>query len=116
MAKRYLSHLRPKTWERSASGKLYMHNYNIKNKAKYKKIVFDYYGWECSCCGERVVKFLSVDHVNNDGHLDRKAGRSGASMYRKIIKEGLPETYQILCMNCNFGKKVNGGVCPHITQ
>lgn len=32
------------------------------------------YGKVCACCGFDDIRFLSVDHVNNDGKRDR-AGR-----------------------------------------
>lgn len=101
-------------WEMSKEGRDYMRLYHVKYKARFKRIVYDYYGWYCKCCGESEPQFLSVDHINNDGFLDRRAKLSGASFYKKIIAEGMPSYYQILCMNCNFGKKVNGGVCPHL--
>ena len=70
------------------------------------------------CCGEVEPKFLSLDHINNDGWVDRKFDKSGGSnFYRKVarlIVEGkAPADLQILCRNCNWGKHVNGGVCPH---
>ena len=36
------------------------------------------------------------------------------TIFRKIIRGGFPANYQILCANCNWGKEMNGGVCPHI--
>lgn len=79
-----------------------------------KQIVFNHYGNLCACCGEREPKFLSIDHVNNDGYVERKSrgGRSDAVILH-IIRQNFPDTYQILCMNCNFGKSRNAGVCPH---
>jgi hypothetical protein len=81
-----------------------------------KKQVFDHYGWKCICCGETTPQFLSVDHVENDGFkLKTSTGKrvSGTAVYRIIIKEGFGPRYQILCMNCNYGKNINGGTCPH---
>lgn len=25
-----------------------------------------------------------------------------------------PEGYQVLCYNCNCGKSINNGICPHL--
>lgn len=81
-----------------------------------------YGGYRCQCCGEAEPKFLSIDHVNNDGNLSRKrygygVGRpaGGVKLYRTIIELGFPPDYQVLCMNCNWGKARNDGVCPHET-
>lgn len=84
------------------------------NLAKLK--VFDYYGNICNCCGEDEIFFLTIDHVNNDGNTERwRHGQKigGKNLYVKIVSSGFPETYQLLCMNCNFGKRMNNGICPH---
>lgn len=91
----------------------------IQKKIYYDKCrvtVFEHYGDECACCGEDIEAFLSIDHINNDGHLEVwPSGRriSGRQLYQKIIKNDFPSTYQLLCMNCNFGKRMNNGFCPH---
>jgi hypothetical protein len=72
------------------------------------------YGGSCACCGESESMFLQMDHVFNDGHLDRKDNNSSAKLWAKLKKQGWPkDRYQLLCANCNFGKAMNGGVCPH---
>lgn len=81
-----------------------------------KALVYEHYGSICNCCGESEPKFLSIDHVNNDGYKERKSrGGSSQMLYRNIIKQNFPDTYQILCMNCNTGKSRNNGICPHKT-
>lgn len=84
----------------------------VAKHAALKGRVFQAYGIICSCCGISDIRFLSIDHVNNDGHLDRKQGIAGARLYTKIEKAGYPKDYQVLCMNCNFAKRKTG-VCPH---
>ena len=77
----------------------------------------------CACCGENILQFLSIDHINNDGAKHRKilgngksrGGTSGQKMYEWLIKNNFPSGFQVLCMNCNCGKERNGGVCPHVT-
>lgn len=80
---------------------------------KWKKVVFDHYGHECSCCGETQPKFLTIDHVNDDGAKHRKTVSAGSILFRVIANEGFPSAYRILCFNCNSGRYHNGGVCPH---
>lgn len=87
----------------------------VLNK-ELRELVFTHYGgYVCACCGERERKFLTLDHVNNDGNAHRKAtGRNaGVFTYQWIVQNNFPPGFQILCMNCNFGKSLNGGVCPH---
>jgi hypothetical protein len=87
-----------------------------------KDQVYAAYGNRCACCGETEPKFLSIDHVNNDGNERRKElrygfgrGAGGSKLYLTIAELGFPDTYQVLCMNCNWGKARNAGVCPHET-
>jgi hypothetical protein len=84
-------------------------------RLKQRTIVYRHYGNKCACCGEDNIKFLSIDHVNNDGHNERKSrGGSSDQIIRRIILNNFPDTYQVLCFNCNLGKSRNGGICPHI--
>jgi hypothetical protein len=71
-----------------------------------------YGGYCCACCGETQPEFLCIDHVNNDGYLHRSVMRAGM-LYRWLKDQGYPPGFQILCFNCNQGKRLNGGVCPH---
>lgn len=87
-----------------------------KTKRTLKQFVINAYGGKCSCCGETILAFLSIDHVNNDGNIERKElGFIGTSFYAYLKRIGCPQDgrYQVLCMNCQFGKKCNGGICPH---
>jgi hypothetical protein len=66
----------------------------------------------CACCAEDEQRFLTLDHVNNDGYKDRSI--STASLYKRLVKLGFPDGYKVLCSNCNSGRALNGGVCPHV--
>jgi len=80
-----------------------------------KRQVMDAYGRVCVCCGEKELAFLTIDHVNGDGAAHRKATgtRGGIHFYKWLIREGYPKGFQVLCANCNLGRHVNGGHCPH---
>lgn len=85
-------------------------------KAKeLKQSIVNHYGGKCNCCGISELCFLSIDHINNDGYLERtgKSRTSGYFMYKKIIAKNYPDNLQVLCFNCNFAKQHNGGKCPH---
>jgi hypothetical protein len=73
-----------------------------------------YGGYKCVCCGETHPAFLSIDHVNNDGGKHRRSVGRGANIYTWLRDNGYPEGFQVLCHNCNHGKHLNGGVCPHV--
>lgn len=77
-----------------------------------------YGGYKCVCCGETEPSFLTLDHINNDGAdfrrmIKGKRTAAGYPTYLWLAKNGYPPTVQVLCMNCNHGKRMNNGVCPH---
>lgn len=75
-----------------------------------KALVFAAYDQKCSCCPETEIKFLTIDHVNGDGYLDK--GKS--KIWQRVKNEGFPPKYRILCMNCNHAMGI-WGYCPHGT-
>jgi hypothetical protein len=105
------------------SRKLYRKKYGDRlrktHREKYAEVRLDvlthYSGSpsKCSCCGEDNIKFLTIDHINNNGAKDRKKHRSTWAFFIWIKKNNYPEGLQILCYNCNMGRAYNDGVCPH---
>lgn len=69
------------------------------------------YGGVCVCCGETDMRFLTLDHINGGGLKHRK--EVGHKMHRWVVRKGFPLDFQVLCYNCNCGRAINGGVCPH---
>jgi len=98
----------------------------VEHYEKQKLLVYQHYACKecpsientnihCACCGEAEYKFLCIDHINDNGAEDRKKNPShatGRGLYTRLIKEGYPEGYQLLCFNCNMAKGIHG-VCPH---
>lgn len=75
----------------------------------------DRYGRVCTCCGESELSFLSLDHVLDDGAKDRRRRGSsrGSCFYQQLKNSGFPLGLQVLCHNCQWGKRINKGFCPH---
>lgn len=74
------------------------------------------YGKQCACCGESEERFLTFDHINNDGAKHRRevfGGRNGGNMLEWLRRNKYPPGFQTLCYNCNCGRYRNGGICPH---
>jgi len=86
-----------------------------KYNRKLKRVVLNYYGNKCICCGEQIIQFLTIDHINGNGcrHRKKLGVSSGSDFYKWLIDNNFPGGFQILCFNCNCGKSVNGGICPH---
>ena len=78
-----------------------------------KNGVFDHYGRVCACCGEDSLEFLTVDHIQGGGRKHRKElGDKSYSIYKWLKENNYPDTFRILCMNCNFSFG-QFGYCPH---
>jgi len=60
-----------------------------------------------------------MDHIKNDGNKERKKYGRTWEMYSHMMREYKEapmeaiKKYQVLCYNCNLGKYINGGICPH---
>lgn len=98
-----------------------IHEYNRKWISKYradlKKETLEAYGNKCVCCGETEPIFLNLDHINNDGKQHRKKLQTTLSLQVWLKKNNWPKgIIQILCFNCNLGRQINGGICPHKTK
>lgn len=88
-------------------------NRNVYRRRLRLKVIHGY-GAICTCCGETNLGFLTLDHINNDGNIERQ-GKSSPShkFYTKLISEGFPDRIEVRCYNCNLGRAKNGGICPH---
>lgn len=74
-----------------------------------------YGGYECACCGEKHPAFLTIDHVDENGSFHRRSDSKAKKLYTWLKMNQYPTGYQVLCMNCNWAKSRNGGICPHKT-
>lgn len=101
-----------KSYKTSQHGNSICNKLSRKYTQQLKEQVYSHYGKLCNCCGENNIDFLTIDHVNNDGHKDKKLGKTTKLIMSYIIKNNYPNSFQILCMNCNFGKRKTG-ICPH---
>jgi hypothetical protein len=98
----------------------YLQEYRRKEETKLRRKqsnrrirerLFAGYGGKCVCCGENKFEFLALDHVNGGGREERKT-RSTQQIALTAIREGFPDTYRVLCHNCNQAIGWYGS-CPH---
>lgn len=71
----------------------------------------------CVCCAEANIEFLCIDHINNDGAIERKELKmrhisTGSKFYSYLKSKGFPPGYRVLCNNCNMSRG-SYGYCPH---
>ena len=88
----------------------------LQNESNHRLIndVIDAYGGKCACCGETRKEYLSIDHINGDGNKHKReiGVKDSREFYRWLKKNNYPEEFQVLCFNCNCGKR-NYSACPH---
>lgn len=91
-----------------------------RNHKAYKTEVLMYYGngkLSCVCCGEKELKFLTIDHIIPRKSLKENEQKlSGFALYKNLRQNNFPKGFQTLCWNCNSGKALNKGTCPHKEQ
>ena len=51
-------------------------------------------------------------NINGGGNEHRRRDKI-TNLYLWAIQNNFPSIFQVLCFNCNHGKQLNGGVCPH---
>ena len=81
-------------------------------REKLKDKVIRAYGGKCECCGETTPEFLAIDHRHGGGTQHRKTVSSPTALRRLVIRQGFPDTYRLLCHNCNQAIGWFGS-CPH---
>lgn len=97
------------------------HLWSVTNRAKLhmarKKdaAIAAYGGYRCKCCGETARAFLTLDHVDGGGNEHRREIGQGGAIWYWLAKNHYPPGFQVLCFNCNAGRHLNGGICPHDT-
>ena len=91
-------------------------NENVRHRRKRLREEFlTAYGGRCTCCGETVPEFLTLEHKNGDGKAHR-AAHGGMGVIYDLKNRGWPKNgYTILCRNCNYAVR-DGKICPHKLQ
>lgn len=80
--------------------------------ASLRQEVLAAYGSCCVCCGENIVEFLTIDHIDNEGASYRR-NVPASKLYRRLKRNKSPkDNFQLLCYNCNCAKG-RLGQCPH---
>jgi hypothetical protein len=85
---------------------------NNEIRRQMHREIIERYGGKCYCCGESILTFLALDHINGGGSKHRKELR-GKRIETWAKENGWPGIFRVACHNCNFGAHLNGGICPH---
>lgn len=57
--------------------------------------------------------FLTFEHIGGGGGAHRRE-TGGGGFISWLRKNNYPPGFEVLCMNCNHGRRVNAGTCPHV--
>lgn len=105
------------TDEYRAKHRTQMRKYYEKYIPILQKEVLTHYGngkLACVCCGESEFVFLTIDHINGRKQSERKNPKMRGWMLKQYLRtRNYPSGYQTLCWNCNSGRALNKGICPH---
>jgi hypothetical protein len=81
------------------------HNLEVKSDYRMKVRVdtINHYGGKCAICQIDNIYYLSIDHINGGGNIDRKIKKlgSGYNFYLYLQKNGYPDGFRVLCYNDN---------------
>jgi hypothetical protein len=97
-------------WSKKHPGKVWKSLYSWKMRTK-TEVLAHYSDGTLSCikCGYTDIRALSLDHINDNGAEERRTNKvaktGGTSFYHWLKRQGYPEGYQTLCMNCQNIKK-----------
>lgn len=96
---------------------MFMRSYHPKYVKQLKTEVLTHYGkgsLACLCCGVNKLQFLTLDHIDGRTKEEKKNIKKRGWQYLQYLKShGYPQGYQTLCWNCNSGRSLNKGICPH---
>ena len=92
-----------------------------KNIRLYKAEVLKHYGNDklaCVCCGVDILEMLTLDHINGRNKEEKKNQLHAYHLYKHLRTiyyktNQWPEGFRTLCFNCNSGRQINKGICPH---
>jgi len=104
---------KPRRGENAPNWKGGEHEVNIAYGRRKRLRVLEHYGGsppKCACCGESLLEFLTIDHINGGGNKERQKRGFNTAYY--LERENYPSGYRVLCMNCNFALG-HYKYCPH---
>ncbi len=81
-------------------------NAELKRKARREAVLhaISKLGGACEWCGETFWKFLTFDHINNDGRSNR-GKHTSIPFIRRLAEDAPKYNIRLLCWNCNCARQ-----------
>lgn len=75
------------------------------------RVLNHYSDGQCICkkCDFADPRALCIDHIKGDGAEHRREIGRGIAVYTWLERNGYPEGFQVLCLNCNHLKAYDEG-------
>ena len=89
---------------------------NKRSHVKIKRNIMNHYSegkMECKCCGQNYFWHLTIEHINGGGNKHREQVGEGANFYQWLKNNNYPEGFEVLCYNCNCGRRATNNKCEH---
>jgi hypothetical protein len=96
-------------WEKRPENKIRVREIQKKYREKLRLQILTHYSGgqpkcaHCNCHDDRV---LTIDHINGNGNKHRRNIGAGTGFYAWLKRNNFPEGFQVLCMNCNWLKRM----------
>lgn len=112
MPKKEIYDKNPEKYRRKSRDYSGSHRREINERAQLKckvirEEIITLLGGKCIICGYSGIA-IQIDHVNNDGYLERGKGKCSLQYYIDILREikAGSKDYQLLCANHNMEKEL----------
>lgn len=71
-----------------------------------RKSVFEHYGMQCAYAGlGNCSGGIEIDHMDGCGSIGNRTNDShGGKLYRKLVRDGFPDSFQAVCRHHNVQK------------
>lgn len=79
--------------------------YNLERGRTIRHELITFMGGKCCGCEFDDYRALQIDHVNGGGSKERATNMNRTSYHLRVRVVESPNTYQLLCANCNWIKK-----------
>ena len=81
--------------------------YEINERKRLVLVHYSNGSMSCAKCGFENATALTIDHINGNGAEHRR--NITGNFYQWLIKNDYPDGFQVLCMNCQWIKRIENG-------